>query len=41
MNAAPKMPVKNEAASRLALFFGVPFGSSPIMSPASRIVGMT
>ena len=41
MNAALKVPVKNEAASRPALFFGMPLESSLIMSLAPRMVGMT
>jgi hypothetical protein len=41
MNAALKVPVKNEAASRPGLFFGMPLESSQIMSTAPRMVGMT
>jgi len=40
MKEAPKVPHRNPAASSPALFFGTPFGSSPIIKPAARIVGM-
>lgn len=39
MNAAPNVPVKNDAARSPALFFGTPLGSRPIIKPAPKIVG--
>ena len=39
MKAAPNVPVRNDAARRPALFFGISLGSRLIMRPAPKIVG--
>lgn len=39
INAAPNVPVRKLAANNPALFLGIPFGSSPIIKPAPKIVG--